>query len=180
MAALDIASGTMINGVHALIYAKDADQARAFFRDVLRFPAADVGHGWLIFAMPPAELGIHPAGSEECHELYFMCDDVRKTMADLKAKGVECSPVTSAGWGLVTSFEIPGGGRMGLYQPRHETAMGKWKAPRARPEKQVRRKKPDRSPKPTRKPARDSAREPTQSARSTRTAARKRPPRRPR
>lgn len=115
----------MINGVHALIYAKDAEKARAFLRDVLGFRAVDAGHGWLIFALPPAELGVHPAEGEEHHELYFMCDDVRKTMEELKSKGVECAPVTNAGFGAVTSFEIPGGGKVGLYQPRHPTAIGK-------------------------------------------------------
>jgi len=113
----------MINALHALIYAKDAEQARAFFRDVLSFPTVDAGQGWLIFALPPAELGVHPAEKEMSHELYFMCDDVNKTIAELKAKGVECAEVHDAGWGLVTSFEIPGGGKMGLYQPRHPTAF---------------------------------------------------------
>jgi catechol 2,3-dioxygenase-like lactoylglutathione lyase family enzyme len=115
----------MINGVHALIYAKDAEKARAFLRDVLGFQSVDAGHGWLIFALPPAELGVHPAEGEEYHELYLMCDDVHRTVEELKAKGVECAPVNDAGFGLVTSFEIPGGGKIGLYQPRHATAIGR-------------------------------------------------------
>lgn len=115
----------MINGVHALIYAKDADKARAFLRDVVGFRAVDAGHGWLIFALPPAELGVHPAEGEEYHELYFMCDDVQKTIEELQSKGVECAPVTNASFGAVTSFDIPGGGKVGLYQPRHPTAIEK-------------------------------------------------------
>jgi len=121
----------MINGVHALIYSQEADKVRAFFRDVLKLPSVDAGHGWLIFSLPPAELGIHPSEgeaskSESHHELYLMCDDIQATIADLKRKGVNCKPVTEAGFGLVTSIEIPGG-ELGLYQPRHPTALGKWK-----------------------------------------------------
>jgi catechol 2,3-dioxygenase-like lactoylglutathione lyase family enzyme len=114
----------MINGVHALIYANDAEKARAFFRDVLGFRSVDAGEGWLIFALPPAEVGIHPADEDgEFHELYLMCDDVERTIAELKVKGVDCTPVQNVGWGLRTSFEIPGGGTIGLYQPRHATAI---------------------------------------------------------
>lgn len=113
----------MINGAHAIIYAQDADKARAFFRDVLKFPHVDAGQGWLIFALPPAEVGVHPIDdgqeSGRC-ELYFMCDDVEKTVAELKAKGVEfTSPVTDHGWGLLTMLKVPGAKEIGLYQPRH-------------------------------------------------------------
>ena len=122
---VEVSSTAMINGVHALIYAKDAEKARAFFRDVLGFDSVDAGHGWLIFALPPAELGIHPAEDEQYHELYLMCDDVKKTIADLEMKGVTCRLVTETRFGLVTSFEIPGGGKIGLYEPRHPTAISK-------------------------------------------------------
>jgi catechol 2,3-dioxygenase-like lactoylglutathione lyase family enzyme len=117
----------MINGVHAMIYAKDAALARAFFRDVLGFRGVDAGHGWIILALPPAELGVHPAeGSDSRHELYFMCDDIQKTVEELKGKGVEFTqPISDQGWGLVTSLKIPGGGEIALYQPRHPTAL-KW------------------------------------------------------
>ena len=121
----------MITGVHALIYSPEAEKVRTFFRDVLKFPSVDAGHGWLIFSLPPAELGIHPTEGEASkshahHELYLMCDDLQATMADLKRKGVKCKPVTEAGFGLVTSIEILGG-ELGLYQPKHPTAIGKWK-----------------------------------------------------
>ncbi len=114
----------MINGVHVLIYAKDADKVRSFFRDVLNFPSVDAGHGWLIFALPPAELGIHPTEEEGYCELYLMCDDVAATVRDLNAKGVEFArPITEAGFGLMTSIKLPGGGELGLYQPKHPTAL---------------------------------------------------------
>jgi hypothetical protein len=115
----------MINGVHALIYAKNADKVRDFFKDILGFPSVDAGQGWLIFALPPAELGIHPAeGSESRHELYLMCDDVKATIAQLGKKGVKCKPVMEVGWGALTSLTIPGGGSIGLYQPHHPLAHG--------------------------------------------------------
>lgn len=114
---------TMITGAHAIIYAADTDQARAFFRDVLGFPSVDAGHGWLIFALPPAEVAAHPTddpAESGRHELYLMCDDVKQTVEDLKRKGVEFTqPITDQGWGLLTTLKVPGGGEIGLYQPRH-------------------------------------------------------------
>lgn len=116
----------MISGIHALIYAKNAEKARAFFRDVLEFKSVDAGHGWLIFALPPAELAIHPAekGKDPSHELFLMCDDLKATLAKLKKKGVKCGAVKEAGWGVLSSVNIPGAGKMALYQPRHPTALG--------------------------------------------------------
>jgi catechol 2,3-dioxygenase-like lactoylglutathione lyase family enzyme len=114
----------MINGMHAIIYTRDADKARAFFRDVLKFPSVDAGGGWLIFALPPSEVAAHPSDDSEDHELYFMCDDVKKTVDELKKKGVEfTSPVSDQGWGLLTTLRIPGGGEIGLYQARHPKAI---------------------------------------------------------
>jgi catechol 2,3-dioxygenase-like lactoylglutathione lyase family enzyme len=115
----------MINGLHALIHAQDADQVRAFFRDVLGFRSVDAGHGWLIFALPPAELAIHPTekGEPARHELYLMCDDLNATMANLKARGVTCGEITEARWGSITAIEVPGAGKIGLYQPKHPTAL---------------------------------------------------------
>jgi catechol 2,3-dioxygenase-like lactoylglutathione lyase family enzyme len=116
----------MINAVHALIYAENAEATRAFFRDVLGLRFVEAHPGWLIFALPPAELGIHPAedgpgaGPSGRHALYLMCDDIEKTIAELKAKGVEFTrPVSDEGWGLLTTLRIPGGGEIGLYEPRH-------------------------------------------------------------
>ena len=116
----------MINGIHALVYTKDADSVRTLFREVLKFPTVDAGHGWLIFALPPAELGIHPTEDEGRYELYLMCDDLETTVRELQGKGVHLArPVHDAGWGLVTALLLPGGGELGLYQPKHPTAIGK-------------------------------------------------------
>ena len=113
----------MISGAHIILYTKDPDADRAFFRDVLNFSAVDAGHGWLIFALPPAEAAFHPADKNGPHELFFMCDDLKATMASLKAKKVKCGPVTEQRWGLATEFTLPGGGKVGLYQPTHPTAI---------------------------------------------------------
>ncbi len=114
----------MINGVHALFYAKDADKVRSFFKDTLKLGSVDAAHGWLIFALPPAELAIHPTDDAPHHELYRMCDDIQATMKELKAKNVEFTgPVKEQRWGLVTAIKVPGGGEVGLYEPRHPTAL---------------------------------------------------------
>jgi predicted enzyme related to lactoylglutathione lyase len=114
----------MINGIHALMYAGDADATRAFFRDVLRLPAVDAGHGWLIFGLPPAELGIHPTTDLPRHELHLMCDDLDATMAELAARGATFTgPVEEAGYGRTTAIAVPGGGTLGLYEPHHPTAL---------------------------------------------------------
>jgi predicted enzyme related to lactoylglutathione lyase len=112
----------MITGVHGIIYTKDADGVRAFFRDVLEFSSVDAGQGWLIFALPPAELAAHPADEASHHELYLMCDDAHATVDELKRKGVEFSrPISDEGFGLITAIKLPGGGELGLYEPRHPT-----------------------------------------------------------
>lgn len=116
----DATIGGMVSGIHALIYTKDPDGVRAFFRDVLGFPYVDAHDGWLIFALPPAELGIHPADDEGRHELWLMCDDLQATVEELKGKGVEFTrPVTDQGFGLVTWLRTPGGGELPLYEPKH-------------------------------------------------------------
>src|SRR5215475_2180234 len=110
----------MVTGVHAVIFTTDAERDRAFFRDVLELQSVDAGGGWLIFALPPAELAAHPAEEDGKHELYLMCDDVRTTVADLKAKGADVpGPISEEGFGLVTAIRLPGGGEIGLYEPRH-------------------------------------------------------------
>jgi hypothetical protein len=115
----------MINGAHIIVYSKDPDSDRAFFRDVLKFPAVDAGHGWLIFALPPAEAAFHPAEQNDKHELYFMCDNLKAEMESLKNQKVHCGPVKEERWGSLTTFTLPGGGKIGLYQPKHPTAIGR-------------------------------------------------------
>ena len=113
----------MISGVHAIIYSKQAERLREFFREVLKYPCVDAGGGWAIFALPPAELAMHPA-EESHHELYLMCDDVNAVINDLRAKGVELvMPISDRGWGLVTRLKLPSGDQIGLYQPKHPTAL---------------------------------------------------------
>jgi catechol 2,3-dioxygenase-like lactoylglutathione lyase family enzyme len=115
----------MITGLHAILYSPDADKIRAFLRDVLGFKSVDAGHGWLIFAASPAELAAHPTdeGEKPRHELYLMCDDLKATVKELASKGVQCGAVMEARWGLSTSIHLPGGGELGLYQPKHPTAL---------------------------------------------------------
>ena len=116
----------MILGLHAILYSPDADKVRAFLRDVLGLKSVDAGHGWLIFAAPPAEMAAHPIEGDEKphHELYLMCDDLSATIKELETKGVQCGAVTEARWGSITSIRLPGGGELGLYQPKHPTALG--------------------------------------------------------
>ncbi len=115
----------MITGAHVIVYSTDAEADRAFFRDVLKFPAVDAGHGWLIFALPPAEAAFHPAEKNDAHELYFMCDDLRATMESLAQQKVKCGSVHEERWGSVTSIALPGGGKIGLYQAKHPKAIGR-------------------------------------------------------
>jgi predicted enzyme related to lactoylglutathione lyase len=124
----------MINGAHFLLYSGDPEADRSFFRDVLELRSVDVGGGWLIFALPPAELGVHPGSGEFAQHhgehdllgtvLYLMCDDLEATTASLAAKGVACGEVEKADWGMSTSLRLPSGGWIGLYQPAHPTALG--------------------------------------------------------
>jgi len=109
----------MINGAHVVVYSEDAEADRAFFRDVLGFPSVDAGHGWLIFGLPSAEAAFHPAEGNGKHELYLMCSDLKSEMAALQGKGVDCAPVVEARWGSITKLRLPGGGEIGLYEPKH-------------------------------------------------------------
>lgn len=109
----------MITGTHVVIYSADADADRAFFRDVLHLDSVDAGGGWLIFALPPSEAAFHPAESGGRHELYLTCDNIYQEVASLADEGVECGPVEEMDWGRVTSVPLPGGGTIGLYEPRH-------------------------------------------------------------
>ena len=108
----------MITGAHSIIYSKDPEADRTFFRDVLQLTNVDVGQGWLIFGLPPAEVAVHPGENEE-HEFYLMCDDVNAFVAEMKTKNVTCGNVQDMGWGLLTQLTLPGGGKLGVYQPRH-------------------------------------------------------------
>ncbi len=114
----------MISGAHVIVYSKNAEADSAFFRDVLGFKSVDAGHGWLIFALPPAEAAFHPPDENGVHELYFMCGDLKAEMASLAKKDVECSEVQEERWGSITKMRLPGGGEVGLYQPKHSTALG--------------------------------------------------------
>ena len=115
----------MIIGAHVIVYSKDPEADREFFRDALGFPSVDAGHGWLIFALPPGEAAFHPADENGAHELYLMCDDLAGEMKSLQARGVPCSPVHNERWGAITQVTLPGGGKLGLYQPRHATAIAR-------------------------------------------------------
>ncbi len=113
----------MISGAHIIICSKDAEADRVFFRDVLGFKFVDAGHGWLIFALPPGEAAFHPSEENDLHELYFMCDDLQAEMTSLAKKNVKCSSVQEVRWGSITKMHLPGG-EVGLYQPKHPTALG--------------------------------------------------------
>lgn len=117
----------MITGAHALIFTTDAVGVRAFLRDKLGFDHVDAGDGWLIFALPPAELAVHPAGADVPsggQQVWLMCDDLSETMAELRAKGVTFRhEPRQAGFGLTTEIELPDGSALGLYEPRHPTAI---------------------------------------------------------
>jgi len=138
----------MIIGSHSIIYSKNPDADRAFLRDVLRLTNVDVGGGWLIFGLPPAEVAVHPSDKNDVHEFYLMCDDVEAFIAEMKKSGIACAPAQNLGWGLLTSVMLPGGGKLGVYQPRH-----------ARPKTMTVKKveKPARKTAKTRKPARPAA-----------------------
>jgi hypothetical protein len=113
----------MIFGAHVVIHSRDAAADRAFLRDVLGFASVDAGHGWLIFALPPAEVAVHPAESHNRHEFYLMCNDLQAEISSLAAKGVQCSDMHEARWGSIVQIRLPGGGEVGLYQPKHPTAL---------------------------------------------------------
>jgi hypothetical protein len=112
----------MINGCHVVIYSIDPEADRAFFRDVLGFAAVDAGRGWLIFAIPPAEAAFHPSEENNVHEFFFMCDDVREQVAWLRERNVPCGEIVEQDWGVMTMIRLPGGGEIGLYQPKHPVA----------------------------------------------------------
>jgi hypothetical protein len=142
----------MIIGGHSIIYSKNPDADRAFLRDVLRLSNVDVGGGWLIFGLPPAEVAVHPSEKNDVHEFYLMTDDVEAFIADMKTSTIACGPARNLGWGVLTEVTLPGGGRLGVYQPRHARPkpMTLKKAP----------KKPSRRPAKTRSSPSAAARKP--------------------
>jgi len=109
----------VIIGAHSIVYSLSPEADRTFLRDVLKLPSVDVGGGWLIFGLPPAEVAVHPSDKNDVHEFYLMCDDVEAFVASMQKANVTCGPVQNQGWGLLTQVRLPGGGRLGVYQPRH-------------------------------------------------------------
>lgn len=109
----------LINGAHAIIYSANADADRAFLQDVLELPNVDVGRGWLIFALPPSEVAVHPAEGSDRHELYLMTDDIQAFVEAMAQRKVACTPPNDQGWGVLSEVTLPGGGKLGVYQPRH-------------------------------------------------------------
>jgi catechol 2,3-dioxygenase-like lactoylglutathione lyase family enzyme len=154
----------MIIGAHTIISSTNADADRAFLRDILGFPHVDVGEGWLIFGLPPSEVAVHPHDENDEHELYLMCDDVDGFVRDMQARGHVCSAVQNQGWGLVTQLMLPGGGKLGVYQPRH--ARPKSMAASAGSKAGGKRK--------AKKPAKASARKPAAKKKKKKAASRRR------
>jgi predicted enzyme related to lactoylglutathione lyase len=114
----------VINGVHAVVFSPQAEKVRAFFADVLGLSSVDAGGGWLIFALPPAELAVHPADGDTRPELYLMCDDIQATLAELRDKGVEVArDITDQGWGRLAAIRLPDGGELPIYEPRHPSPV---------------------------------------------------------
>ena len=109
----------MISGAHVVIFSSDADADRTFFRDVLGLSSVDAGRGWLIFGRPPAEVAVHPADDNDVHELYLLCDDAEAFVARMSQRGIATDPIHEAEWGWITQLTLPGGGKLGVYQPRH-------------------------------------------------------------
>ena len=137
----------MIIGAHSIIYSTKPDADRALLRDVFKLPHVDVGEGWLIFGLPPAEVVVHPSEKNNVHEFYLMCDDIETFVTEMRKRGVVCGPVHDEGWGLLTQMMLPGGGKLGVYQPRH--ARPKTMGARTASRKAGRRttKRPARRPK---------------------------------
>jgi hypothetical protein len=131
----------MIVGAHSIIYSTDPEADRAFLRDVLKLPHVDVGGGWLIFGLPPAEVAVHPSGKNDVHEFYLMCDNIKSFIAEMKKHKIACSEIESQGWGLLTNISLPGGGRLGVYQPRHSRPKAMKRSAAKRPSQQTAKKR---------------------------------------
>jgi hypothetical protein len=109
----------MITGAHSIIYSRKPDEDRVFLRDILKLPNVDVGHGWLIFGLPPAEVAVHPSGKNNVHEFYLMCDNIESFIASMQKANIKCTAAQDQGYGIFTQITMPGGGKLGVYQPRH-------------------------------------------------------------
>jgi len=134
----------MIIGAHSIIYSKNPGADRTFLREVLGMPHVDVGEGWLIFGLPPAEVAVHPGEKNDVHEFYLMCDDIHGFVAEMQKRKIACGPVQNQGWGMLSQVTLPGGGKLGVYQPRHarpKAMAGKRKKKAVTGKKASRRKK---------------------------------------
>jgi hypothetical protein len=109
----------MISGAHSVIYSTNPEKDRDFLRKVLKLTHVDVGDGWLIFGLPPSEVAVHPSSKDNIHEFYLMCDDIENFKEEMIKHNISCSPTKDRGWGLLTELKLPGGGKLGVYQPRH-------------------------------------------------------------
>ena len=109
----------MITGIHLVIYSKDTEADKAFFRDILKLTNVDVGRGWLSFGLPPSELAVHPSSENDRHEIYLMCDDIKTLVRQMSKQKIVCSEIQNQGWGQLIQLTLPGGGKLGVYQPRH-------------------------------------------------------------
>jgi hypothetical protein len=109
----------MITGSHSIIYSTNAEADREFFREVLKFPSVDAGEGWLIFGLPPSEVAVHPHSENSLHEFYLICDDIKLFVKEMEGRKINCTSIQDHGWGLMTELTLPGGGTLGVYEPRH-------------------------------------------------------------
>jgi hypothetical protein len=110
----------MLIGAHSIIYSRNPEADRGFFKNVLGLPSVDVGQGWLVFGLPPSEVAVHPSAKNDVHELYLMCDNIERFVSEMMAHGITCSSIENQDWGLLTTLILPGGGKLGVYQPRHK------------------------------------------------------------
>jgi len=141
----------MIIGAHSIIYSTNPDADRNFLRDVLKLTNVDVGGGWLIFGLPPAEVAVHPSAKNDVHEFYLMCDDVESLIAEMKKHNISCGPVHNQGWGMLTQVFLPGGGKLGIYQPRHARPKSMGVRKRTKKQTATKKKKPVKAAKKSRK-----------------------------
>lgn len=131
----------MITGAHSIIYSTNPEADRALLRDVFKLPHVDVGHGWLIFGLPPAEVAVHPSDKNDVHEFYLMCDDVKQFVVTMKEHSISCDEIQDQGWGVLANIRLPGGGKLGVYQPRHARPKSASKPAKTKSQSSVRKKK---------------------------------------